>query len=99
MEPANASDANALLPYIETVKQREIAPKELLADSLYGSDSNHEKAGKEEIDLIAPTMGNRKDALCTLSDFTLAGNGAFIACPHGHQPVMAKKKKNRFVSG
>jgi hypothetical protein len=99
VEPAHVSDANALLPYIEAVKQREIAPEEVLADSLYGSDSNHEKAGEKGIDLVAPTMGGRKDTPCTLSDFTFSGNGTIIACPQGHQPVVVKKKKNRFSIG
>jgi hypothetical protein len=98
VEPAHASDANALLPYIETTQKRNIAPKEVLADSLYGSDSNHEKAGELGVDLVAPTMGNRKDASCTLSDFKFSEDGAITTCPQGHQPVKVKKKKkkNRF---
>ena len=96
VEPAHASDANALLPYIKATQQRDIAPKEVLADSLYGSDSNHERATKEGIELVAPTMGNPKDAPCTLSDFEFSEAGAITACPQGHEPVKVKKKKGRF---
>ena len=96
VEPAHASDANALLPYIEATQKKNIAPKVVLADSLYGSDSNHEKAGKEDIELVAPTMGNSKDAPCTLSDFEFSETDAITTCPQGHKPVKVKKKKNRF---
>jgi hypothetical protein len=96
VEPAHASDANALLPYIEATKQRDMAPEKVLADSLYGSDSNHEKAAGLGIELVAPTMGTRKDASCTLADFQFSEKGAIISCPQGHQPVKVKKKKGRF---
>ena len=73
-----------------------MAPEKILADSLYGSDSNHEKAAGLGIELVAPTMGSRKDASCTLSDFEFSEKGTIIACPQGHQPVKVKKKKSRF---
>jgi hypothetical protein len=96
VEPAHASDANALLPYIETTQQRDMAPEKILADSLYGSDSNHEKAAGLGIELVAPTMGNRKDTSCSLADFEFSEKGTITACPQGHQPVKVKKKKSRF---
>lgn len=96
VEPAHASDANALVPYIEATQEKGMAPKEILADSLYGSDNNHEQASQEGIELIAPTMGNRKDAACTLADFEFAADGVITACPQGHEPVKTKKKKGRF---
>ena len=40
VEPAHESDATALIPAIESSKERGLAPEELLADSLYGSDEN-----------------------------------------------------------
>ena len=96
VDPAHASDANALLPYIEATQEKGMAPKEVLADSLYGSDNNHEQAAKEGIELISPTMGDRKGAPCTLADFEFAPGGAITACPQGHAPVTTKKKKGRF---
>lgn len=96
VESAHASDANALVPYIEATQERNIAPKEILADSLYGSDRNHEQAGEQGIELVAPTMGHRKDAPCTLSDFEFSADGVITACPQGHQPVKVKKKKDKF---
>lgn len=38
VEPAHESDASAMLPAIEDTTKRGLDPKELLADSLYGSD-------------------------------------------------------------
>lgn len=44
-ESAHESDANALVPAIESAKKRDLGPKQVVADSLYGSDENVE-AGK-----------------------------------------------------
>jgi hypothetical protein len=38
VEPAHKSDTQTLLPAIEATRKRDMAPSELLADSLYGSD-------------------------------------------------------------
>jgi len=39
-EPAHLSDANALLPALESTQKRNLKPNLILADSLYGSDEN-----------------------------------------------------------
>ena len=44
VDPAHQSDAHALLPALEATAERNLAPKEVLADSLYGSDENCESA-------------------------------------------------------
>ncbi len=44
VEPAHESDANALIPCLEATGERGVAPEQLLADPLYGSDQNCEKA-------------------------------------------------------
>jgi hypothetical protein len=96
VEPAHMSDAHALLPYIESTRERNMAPKEILADSLYGSDNNHEKAAEVDIDLVAPTMGKSKDSTCTLAEFEFSADGTITACPQKHVPVKVKNKKGRF---
>ena len=60
VEAAHHSDANALIPAIESVKQRDLLPQELAADALYGSDENSERAKQLGVELIAPTMVQRK---------------------------------------
>jgi hypothetical protein len=40
VESACIGDVHALIPALDSTKERELAPAELLADSLYGSDDN-----------------------------------------------------------
>jgi len=96
VEPAHKSDAHALIPALDSVKERNLLPQDLLADSLYGSDENHEKAKTEHaVDLVAPVMGSHQEGNISLSDFQLSETGQVIACPQGHHPVSSKKKKQR----
>jgi len=59
-DPAHESDANALIPAIESTKERGLAPEEVLADSLYGSDKNCQEAEQPPTSLagkLLPTPG------------------------------------------
>lgn len=96
LEPAHESDAHGLIPGVESVKERNLLPKELLADSLYGSDDNCQKVKELSVELISPLMGAPKaEGLC-LSDFSLE-EGLIICCPQGHNPVKIKTKKGRIT--
>lgn len=55
VEPAHESDANALIPAIESSKERGLAPEGLLADSLYGSDENLQDAAQLGVEVISPS--------------------------------------------
>ena len=99
VENACESDAHALVPAIESVKEKELCPKELQADALYGSDENCEAAKSEGIELVAPTMSTAKREGVTLSDFELTDNGHVERCPQGHEPVVRKSKKERITQG
>ena len=95
VESADQHDANALLPAVEDLKNREMAPDELLADSLYGSDTNCEQAREHGVEVIAPVMpGNQKKI--PLADFVLDNQGRIISCPKGFAPVQVKKTKQGF---
>jgi hypothetical protein len=94
VEPAHKSDAKALIPSIESVTEQQMKPATVLADSLYGSDENTQKAGEMEIEIISPVMGGSKDG--SLQKFTVSGNGHIAFCPRGHSPVKTRKKKNRY---
>ena len=52
VKPAHNSDANALIPAIESTEKQNLKPKELIADSLYGSDDNceHSKEPRRRAD-------------------------------------------------
>ena len=98
VEPAHESDANAIIPAIESTKQSDLAPKELLADSLYDSDDNHQDAAQLGVEVVAPVMGNTKEGTISLEDFELSAKGIVISCPQGHAPARTRKKK-RYSAG
>jgi len=93
VEPAHKSDVNALIPAIESSKERGLAPEELLADTLYGSDENCRKAEKLGVEVISPAKGTKEEM--SLSDFEVSEKGDIVSCPEGHIPVRTKTKKTR----
>ena len=99
VQSADKSDVHALLPALESTHDRGLGPKEVLADSLYGSDENHEKARGMEVDLVAPTMGSAKKDTFSLVDFAQDENGKIIACPQGYAPVKRRQSKKNLSVG
>lgn len=97
VEPAHNSDANAIVPAIESVEQRDLKPQEIMADSLYGSDDNCESAEKHGVELIAPTMGSVDKEKFSIADFEFSPKGEIIACPQGSAPVKVKKRKKTSI--
>ena len=93
VEPAHNSDANALIPAIESTERQNLKPKELTADTLYGSDDNCERAKEHDVELIAPTMGSVDKDKLTISDFQFSEKGEVVACPQGNAPAKVKKRK------
>lgn len=89
VEAAHESDANALLPALEDAGERNLAPRELLADSLYGSDENVAAARQLGVEVVAPTMGTQGQPV-TLADFEFTEADEMIACPAGHPPQKIK---------
>jgi len=94
VEPAHESDANALIPAIESSKERSLAPEELLADTLYGSDENCQEAEKLGVEVISPAKGAKEEGI-SLSDFEVNEKGEVVSCPQGHEHVKRKVKKTR----
>jgi hypothetical protein len=95
VEPAHESDANALIPAIEASKERGLAPEELLADTLYGSDENCQKAAKLGVEVVSPTKSIKEKDGIRLSDFEVSEKGDLVSCPQGYVPIKTKKKKTR----
>ena len=98
VEPAHKSDANALLPAIVSVQETGFAPKEVLADSLYGSDDNCRQAQQQHVEIVAPAMGQKNENVICLSEFVISETGAVLSCPQGLAPVAVKKKKARHTA-
>ena len=98
VEPAHESDANALLPAVASVKERDLAPKEILADSLYGSDDNCQNAKQAGVEIVSPTMGEKEETILCLSEFKISSSGKIFACPQGLAPETVKRKKTRHTA-
>ena len=92
VEAAHQSDAHALLPAIEDASKRQLAPTELLADSLYGGDDNVERAAELGVTMVSPTMGSQSHKI-GLADFTFTDNDEMTACPAGQTPKRIKTGK------
>ena len=56
VQRASESDATALVPAIADTKKRQLSPDELLSDTLYGGDTNHQAAKADDVQLIAPVQ-------------------------------------------
>lgn len=88
VEQAHQSDAHALIPAIESAKDRGLAPAEVLADSLYGSEKNLEKAKAMGTEIVAPVPGGEgKGKSSALSEFALTDEGGIAKCPMGNTPI------------
>jgi hypothetical protein len=100
VEKACDSDAQALLPAIESTKKRGLGPQQLSADSLYGSDENVESAKSMGVELVAPVKnGKPEKGAVSLSQFNFSKTGHVLCCPRGQKPLTSKKKKTRFTQG
>jgi hypothetical protein len=98
VEPAHQSDAHALMPALEAAAERNLAPQEVLADALYGSDENCEAAKEMGVEVVSPVMGAPTEKVRLLTDFEFAKSGKVLQCPQGHAPVKVKEKGNRFTA-
>jgi hypothetical protein len=82
-------DKDALEPALDDTDQRSVKPKELLADSHYGSNESLEKGRERGVEIVSPSMpakGTRQGKL-TLEDFELDEQGLIVRCPMGQSPV------------
>lgn len=98
LEKASHHDSRALMPALEDTKQRDCAPKQLLADSLYGSYENEQKASAAGTELIAPVMkGSEIKGRLQLHDFRFSSDGKMVSCPAGQVPLkIIKQVKKRY---
>ena len=76
-----------------------MAPEQVQAAALYGSDENCQQAAELGVEVISPTMGVEKSESGSLSAFQFLSSGHVDKCPSGHEPVLRKKKKDRYAQG
>ncbi|MDJ0669145.1 MAG: transposase [Desulfobacterales bacterium] len=91
VQPACESDATALLPAVADTRIRGVGPDQLVADTLYGSDRNHQTAKVADVELIAPSQ--KGNASKPLTEFRFNDKGYVESCPAGHTPEQVKHKK------
>ncbi len=93
VEPAHKSDAGALLPALSYSTERGLAPREVLADSPYGSDNNVVAAVVRGVAVVSPLQGPKMDKTMTLADFSLSSGEEILTCPHGASPIKKVRRK------
>lgn len=95
-------DSCATIPMIEGLKERDIQPEELVADTAYGSGSNAVEAKKMGTELISPVGGNVKeeevkegDRPFTAADFSIdPANAHPTVCPGGHESIEERESES-----
>jgi hypothetical protein len=100
VQTACEHDAHALAPAIADTRVRGVGPKKLLADTLYGSDTNDRIAQVATVELVAPThKGRSKEDL--LSQFRFNKKGLVTQCPAGYRPenTSPKTKRSNYGAG
>jgi len=93
-------DSCATIPIIEGLKERDIQPEELAADTSYGSGSNAVEAEKLGTTLISPVGGSvteeedlsDENRPLTAADFSIDPSYNHpTVCPGGHQSIEEKE--------
>jgi hypothetical protein len=88
VEPAHLSDQHAIIPALDDLAERKIAPKEMFADTSYNSGDNLIAAAERGVELISPTPGKADPDGIGLGHFDLdLGLLCVNACPEGAAPV------------
>ena len=99
MTPACKSDEAATVPAVAALAARELQPKELLADTNYGSTENALACAARGTELVTPVRGPAEataaqPAAC-VADFTVDAPGEqAVRCPAGHAPESAERSAN-----
>jgi hypothetical protein len=94
-QTACESDADAVVPMLDQLKQAARLPMEMLADTAYTGDDNVQSAAALGVDLIGPVPGRAPQAnpeALSVDDFAWDERTNTIdACPAGHQPTSCSR--------
>lgn len=94
--PASGSDAAVPVPLIDALRERQIPPKELFADTTFGSGRNAFEAARRGTELVSPIGGpapreaEARDGQDRLraADFAIDATAARATlCPAGHSSI------------
>jgi len=98
VEPAHKHDAHAAIPLIEATEKLGLKPKEVLADTPYGSDENCEKAKTLGVELVSPVMGKPAEDGVSLTEFSMNSENEIISCPGGCTPEKTRSKDDNHTA-
>jgi len=98
VEAAHAHDAHALIPAIESANENGFAAREILADSLYGSDENIQDAAALGVRVISPVLGKVSEDRLGLDEFHMSADETVISCPQGKSPERITQKGEKVVA-
>ena len=89
VDPLTMHDKDALNPAIDDTEQRGIKPREVLADSHYGSTECIKTGRDRDVVIISPaqTPKGKLQGRFTLEDFEVDDDGRVTRCPVGEEPV------------
>ena len=85
-------DSDAVEPVLDAMEQTALLPEQLIADTLYCSDENVQRAAQRGVELVGPVSGSDKanDASyerLTIDDFDIDEQSEEVkCCPAGHAP-------------
>ncbi len=97
VESADKQDAHALQPAIDEMENRGIKPEEILADTLYGGDTNVVTAEQKGVKVIAPISGNKKGKDYSGFKFDKQTKEV-LECPYGKYPISVTNNKNGAIT-
>ncbi|SRR6266545_179098 len=98
VEPAHKSDANALIPLLEATTELGLKPKEVTADTAYGSDENCQKATGLGVEVVSPVMGKRGEDSVPLTAFAMNSENEITSCPEGCAPEKTRSKDDKHTA-
>jgi hypothetical protein len=98
VEPAHKSDANAMIPLIEATAELGLKPKEVTADTVYGSDENCQKAKTLGVEVVSPVMGKLGEGSVPLTEFTMNNENEITSCPEGCAPLNTRSKDDNHTA-
>ena len=98
VESACEHDAHAVMPAVDSTRERGLAPQEVVCDSLYGSDENCQEAQQLGVEIVSPVMGSSSEKTHGLDAFQYTDQAEVISCPQGNKPLKVKQSKQRHTA-
>jgi len=91
-QTACESDVDVVEEVREKLKESELLPGEMLADTLYGSDENVQASAEDGMELVSPVSGKAPGGeTMTIGDFDVDDVTEEVqTCPGGHTPVKSE---------